>query len=419
MPAVQSPALASARRRAVPDPIPVAVPPSNVVAFPALSRHYLFSPEGLMHTPWVLTRREYKNHLEDWEWAAGQPERNRLAAVAEAERIERQRLADIARAEWEAQAPAREAARIEQAAIAEAARIAREEEAERLAEAARRAASWAWSAAEMPAVEPCIEGLIDRREVGIEAGFTGTFKTQDALELSVAIILPGKTWKGRKVLHNGPVLYLGLEDAAAIRHIRLPAVMDAMNLSPEERATVLANFFMQPHGAVVKLPEALDKITSTLCDIEDRTGKEVALVVLDTVREALDGSVSAEKDAGPFMDALFELATFGPVVLALGHVSREDAKRPLSEQAPKGLGDFLDRAAFVLMKGRNKVANTTELHVLKSKNHARDYSIRHTLEPGPRGIPVQRVITTQEAPSAVEAKATVAAPKRGRGRPKS
>lgn len=268
-------------------------------------------------------------------------------------------------------------------------------------------------------VKPFVEGLIDRGEVGVMAGHTGTFKTQDAIELAIATILD-KPWKGRKVHHTGPVLYLALEDRAAVRQIRLPAAMDALSLTPEERARVLAWFCTQPPGASVKLPEASNSVNAMLEDVEELTGEICVLVVVDTIREALPGSVSSEKDAGPFLDCLFGLAAGGgPTVLAIGHVNKEDARKPLAEQSPKGLGDFLDRAAFVLMKGGGTRTGTTELHVLKAKNHPRDYSIHFKLEPGPRGIPVQHASEkTKGTPIVTKTKGAPIAENRKRGRPR-
>ena len=250
---------------------------------------------------------------------------------------------------------------------------------------------------EFPPVEPFVEGLVNRRELGFLGGSTGSFKTEDLIALAISTIL-GKPWKERATHHTGPVLYLALEDISAVKYQRLPAAMEAHALTEAERALVLSRFWVQRWDAIVKLPAALAALKATVEVMAERMG-ECALVIFDTAREALSGSVSDEKDVGPFVDAALELTRLGPAVVMAAHQAKGDAKLPLAERQLKGLSDFADRAAFVFMKEAlvKDGTGTSELYVAKAKNHARNYSIHHKVAPGPRGIPVQ-VVCAAPAP---------------------
>jgi hypothetical protein len=143
-------------------------------------------------------------------------------------------------------------------------------------------------------------------------------------------------------------------------------------------------------------PDGATHMDAMLRRIERQTGQIPVLVIIDTLREGLSGSVSKEEDVSPFLDAAGKIARKGPAVVLVAHISQDAARnQKLEDRTPKGLTDFCDRAAWVVLKEANVAQGTAALFALKVKNGPARWRLDLTVRPGLRGIPVQALAEKQ------------------------
>jgi hypothetical protein len=96
------------------------------------------------------------------------------------------------------------------------------------------------------------------------------------------------------------------------------------------------------------------------------------------------------------MGSTSKIARKGPAVVLVAHISQDAARnQKLEDRTPKGLTDFCDRAAWVVLKEANVAQGTAALFALKVKNGPARWRLDLTVHPGLRGIPVQALAEKQ------------------------
>lgn len=229
-------------------------------------------------------------------------------------------------------------------------------------------------------IEWLVEGLLPRKGVVSLSAPPGRGKSTLKDELKIGVATRG-VFCGRQVLTDGVILDLVLEDRGNVP-VRLRSVCSVMGVDIGQLRRRVAH---NPKGVSIKLPRDLGAVQQMIADVEAETGLPVAAVTVDTIREALVGSVSDEKDLNPFLDALKVIGEERCVV-ALGHMSAECAKLPLPDRRPKGGTETEDRADGVLLMDMDKAANTATIWVRKMKSGPAQYAINFALKPATEGI---------------------------------
>lgn len=172
-----------------------------------------------------------------------------------------------------------------------------------------------------------VKGWLDRGSQALLFGRWGAGKTFNALNMC-AHIAAGEPWNGQRV-RKGGVLYFGYEGAAAMKR-RIYAMRQE---SPDWDWDNLPFFIRQMHKPLAMKGSSAqtagqEVVERAIATFKERTGSFPDLVLIDPLRNALNGSDSDPELTGPYLTFLQKLTReTGCTTLTLHHPGHGDADR--------------------------------------------------------------------------------------------
>lgn len=165
--------------------------------------------------------------------------------------------------------------------------------------------------ANLPPVEPLIDGTLDRRTLAVLGGYWGTGKSFIATDWACCVAT-GKAWQGRPVRLRGPVLYVVAEGAHGFN----------------ARIEAWENAYDRLAGALFTMPSPVNLMnrnaTAPVAEYAAAIGAE--LVIVDTLSRCMTGAdENSAKDmstAVANMD-LIRTAGTGRTVLVVHHTGKD------------------------------------------------------------------------------------------------
>jgi hypothetical protein len=164
--------------------------------------------------------------------------------------------------------------------------------------------------ATLPQPEPLIEGTIDRRNVVVLAGRSGTAKTFIGLDWACSVAT-AKSWQGRKVLDPGPVLVIAAEGAYTFDN-RVTAWESAWSRQ-------VTDLYVLPFAINLFSGERFDELQEHV-----RTAR-YRLVIIDTwARSTVGGRENDNSDSTIAFERLDALRHLDVCVVVIAHTDKGD-----------------------------------------------------------------------------------------------
>ena len=180
-----------------------------------------------------------------------------------------------------------------------------------------------------------VEKLIIENSLGFIFGAPGTVKTFLALDLSLSFATGRKEWWGRKIEHNGTVIYVSSEGFSDLK-FRIMAWEQQRGVNADD-----ASFRLIREGINFTKLEDIQKLLATIEAVVNETKTPVTAVVVDTVSRVLPGvDENLQKDMTVFVRACdLVRQKFNTVVFGLHHTARAGNMR--GSTVIPAAGDFV------------------------------------------------------------------------------
>lgn len=180
-----------------------------------------------------------------------------------------------------------------------------------------------------------VEKLIIENSLGFIFGAPGTVKTFLALDLSLSFATGRKEWWGRKVEHNGTVIYVSSEGFSDLK-FRIMAWEQQRGVNADD-----APFRLIREGINFTRLEDIQKLLATIEAVVNETKTPVTAVVVDTVSRVLPGvDENLQKDMTTFVNGCDAVRRkFSTTVIGLHHTARAGNMR--GSTVIPGAGDFV------------------------------------------------------------------------------
>ena len=180
-----------------------------------------------------------------------------------------------------------------------------------------------------------VERLIIENSLGFIFGAPGTVKTFLALDLSLSFATGRKEWWGRKVEHNGTVIYVSSEGFSDLK-FRIMAWEQQRGVNADD-----ASFRLIREGINFTKLEDIQKLLATIEAVVAETKTPVTAVIVDTVSRVLPGvDENLQKDMTMFVNGCDAVRRkFATTVIGLHHTARAGNMR--GSTVIPGAGDFV------------------------------------------------------------------------------